>query len=110
MKGMEEVGRLFNNNELIVAEVLQSAEVMKASVNLSGAVYGEDPRLRLKVKLFWRRLKAMFMISVKIWLKLFYPIMDIRLLILGIKVPPEQIIEAYRREKAGCDRFVRLAC
>lgn len=32
MKGMEEVGRLFNNNELIVAEVLQSAEVMKASV------------------------------------------------------------------------------
>ena len=33
MKGMEEVGRLFNGNELIVAEVLQSAEVMKASVN-----------------------------------------------------------------------------
>ncbi len=32
MAGMEEVGRLFNNNELIVAEVLQSAEVMKASV------------------------------------------------------------------------------
>lgn len=30
---MEEVGRLFNGNELIVAEVLQSAEVMKASVN-----------------------------------------------------------------------------
>ena len=29
---MDEVGRLFNNNELIVAEVLQSAEVMKASV------------------------------------------------------------------------------
>ncbi len=32
MKGMEEVGRLFNLNELIVAEVLQSAEVMKAAV------------------------------------------------------------------------------
>ena len=30
MKGMNEVGRLFNNNELIVAEVLQSAEAMKA--------------------------------------------------------------------------------
>src|SRR5439155_1558027 len=28
-----EVGRLFNNNELIVAEVLQSAEAMKAAVN-----------------------------------------------------------------------------
>src|SRR5690606_8854020 len=32
MAGMDEVGRLFNNNELIVAEVLQSAESMKASV------------------------------------------------------------------------------
>ena len=33
MAGMAEVGRLFNANELIVAEVLQSAEAMKASVN-----------------------------------------------------------------------------
>jgi 5-methyltetrahydrofolate--homocysteine methyltransferase len=33
MGGMSEVGRLFNNNELIVAEVLQSAEAMKAAVN-----------------------------------------------------------------------------
>jgi len=34
MKGMEEVGRLFNENQLIVAEVLQSAEVMKAAVTI----------------------------------------------------------------------------
>ena len=33
MAGMDEVGRLFGKNELIVAEVLQSAEVMKASVS-----------------------------------------------------------------------------
>ncbi len=32
MDGMNEVGRLFNTNQLIVAEVLQSAEVMKAAV------------------------------------------------------------------------------
>ena len=32
MTGMSEVGRLFNDNQLIVAEVLQSAEVMKAAV------------------------------------------------------------------------------
>src|SRR5262249_19860043 len=32
MAGMAEVGRLFNNNELIVAEVLQSAEAMKVAV------------------------------------------------------------------------------
>ncbi len=33
MAGMNEVGRLFNANQLIVAEVLQSAEVMKAAVS-----------------------------------------------------------------------------
>ena len=33
MTGMAEVGRLFNANELIVAEVLQSAEAMKAAVS-----------------------------------------------------------------------------
>ena len=32
MAGMDEVGRLFGNNEMIVAEVLQSAEAMKAAV------------------------------------------------------------------------------
>ena len=31
MRGMDEVGRLFNDNQLIVAEVLQSAEAMKAA-------------------------------------------------------------------------------
>ena len=33
LNGMDEVGRLFNNNDLIVAEVLQSAEVMKVAVS-----------------------------------------------------------------------------
>ncbi len=32
MAGTNEVGRLFSNNERIVAEVLQSAEAMKAAV------------------------------------------------------------------------------
>ena len=32
MRGMDEVGRLFGQNQMIVAEVLQSAEVMKAAV------------------------------------------------------------------------------
>ena len=41
MKGMDEVGRLFNDNEFIVAEVLQSAEVMKAAVAYLRATYGK---------------------------------------------------------------------
>ena len=32
MAGMSEVGRLFNENQLIVAEVLQSAGLTRASV------------------------------------------------------------------------------
>ena len=44
MKGMAEVGRLFNENQLIVAEVLQSAGVMKASVALLRAFHGEKRR------------------------------------------------------------------
>ena len=41
MAGMDEVGRLFGKNELIVAEVLQSAEVMKAAVSLPRAAHGQ---------------------------------------------------------------------
>ena len=33
MKGMDTVGQLFNDNQMIVAEVLQSAEAMKAAVS-----------------------------------------------------------------------------
>jgi 5-methyltetrahydrofolate--homocysteine methyltransferase len=43
MKGMEEVGRLFNDNQLIVAEVLQSAEAMKAPSPTSSSSW---PRTR----------------------------------------------------------------
>jgi len=42
------VGRLFNNNELIVAEVLQSAEAMKACRNI-GKIMGEAERRRAQI-------------------------------------------------------------
>ncbi len=46
LDGMNEVGRLFGANELIVAEVLQSAQVMKAAVSyLEGSMeQGAEPR------------------------------------------------------------------
>lgn len=66
MDGMAEVGRLFNNNELIVAEVLQSAEVMKAAVSFLEN-YMEKKTTAAKAKSFWRPLKAMCMISEKTW-------------------------------------------
>ncbi|MFZ0431317.1 MAG: homocysteine S-methyltransferase family protein, partial [Candidatus Acidiferrales bacterium] len=52
MAGMAEVGRLFNNNELIVAEVLQSAEAMKAAVgHLEQFMEKADTEKRAKVLL-----------------------------------------------------------
>jgi 5-methyltetrahydrofolate--homocysteine methyltransferase len=52
MAGMDEVGRLFNDNQLIVAEVLQSAEVMKAAVtHLEAYMEKADTHARGKVLL-----------------------------------------------------------
>ncbi|MDI5788740.1 B12-binding domain-containing protein [Bacillus licheniformis] len=65
MDGMAEVGRLFNNNELIVAEVLQSAEVMKAAVSFLEQ-YMEKKDDSGKGKIIWQPLKAMSMISAKL--------------------------------------------
>src|SRR5262249_4283126 len=49
-KGMDEVGGLFNLNQLIVAEVLQSAEAMKAAVSfLEPFMDREDNASRGKV-------------------------------------------------------------
>lgn len=53
MAGMSEVGRLFNNNELIVAEVLQSAEVMKASVGHLEQFMKKD-ETSVKVRSCWQ--------------------------------------------------------
>ncbi|MCL2012532.1 MAG: methionine synthase [Cystobacterineae bacterium] len=46
MGAMDEVGRLFAQNRLIVAEVLQSAEVMRAAVSyLRPKIEGEQPKM-----------------------------------------------------------------
>ncbi len=53
---MAEVGRLFNDNQLIVAEVLQCAGVMKAAVAHLRAVYGKGVKsLQVKGRWYWRQ-------------------------------------------------------
>lgn len=54
MTGMAEVGRLFNTNQLIVAEVLQSAEVMKASVSYLEQFMEKKRTIMEKGKLYLR--------------------------------------------------------
>lgn len=99
MKGMEEVGRLFNNNELIVAEVLQSAEVMKASV-AHLEPFMEKNESSVKGKILLATVKGDVHDIGKNLVEIILSNNGYRIVNLGIKVPPERIIEAYREEKA----------
>ncbi|MBD8497478.1 methionine synthase [Paenibacillus arenosi] len=98
MRGMEEVGRLFNNNELIVAEVLQSAEVMKASVaHLEN--FMEKNESAVKGKILLATVKGDVHDIGKNLVEIILSNNGYQIVNLGIKVPPEQLIEAYRKEK-----------
>ncbi|WP_248925580.1 methionine synthase [Paenibacillus hamazuiensis] len=98
MKGMEEVGRLFNNNELIVAEVLQSAEVMKASV-AHLEPFMEKSETAVKGKILLATVKGDVHDIGKNLVEIILSNNGYEIVNLGIKVPPEQLIEAYRKEK-----------
>ncbi|KIL39516.1 methionine synthase [Gordoniibacillus kamchatkensis] len=98
MKGMEEVGRLFNNNELIVAEVLQSAEVMKASV-AHLEPHMEKTESAVKGKIVLATVKGDVHDIGKNLVEIILSNNGYQIVNLGIKVPPEQLIEAYRKEK-----------
>ncbi|MFD0587045.1 methionine synthase [Paenibacillus sp. GCM10027627] len=98
MKGMEEVGRLFNNNELIVAEVLQSAEVMKASVTHLEQ-FMEKNESSVKGKIILATVKGDVHDIGKNLVEIILSNNGYKIINLGIKVPPEQLIEAYRNEK-----------
>jgi 5-methyltetrahydrofolate--homocysteine methyltransferase len=98
MKGMDEVGRLFAKNELIVAEVLQSAEVMKAAVaHLEPKMDKADAAAR----------GTLLLATVKgdvhdIGKNLVHIILKnngFRIVDLGIKCPPEDLIRAVKEHR-----------
>lgn len=97
MAGMSEVGRLFNNNELIVAEVLQSAEVMKASV-AQLEPHMEKNETAVKGKIMLATVKGDVHDIGKNLVEIILSNNGYKIINLGIKVPPDQIIEAARRE------------
>ncbi|HYO84259.1 MAG TPA: methionine synthase [Bryobacteraceae bacterium] len=98
MKGMDEVGRLFNNNELIVAEVLQSAEAMKAAVaHLEQYMEKADTAARGKVLL--ATVKGDVHDIGKNLVEIILSNNGYDVVNLGIKVPPEQLIEASRKHQ-----------
>ena len=98
MAGMDEVGRLFNDNELIVAEVLQSAEVMKAAVSLPRAVHGEgEAASRGKVVL--ATVKGDVHDIGKNLVDIILSNNGYTVVNLGIKVPSEQLVQAVREHR-----------
>jgi 5-methyltetrahydrofolate--homocysteine methyltransferase len=95
MAGMSEVGRLFNNNELIVAEVLQSAEAMKAAVNhLEQFMEKADTAARGKVLL--ATVKGDVHDIGKNLVEIILANNGYEVINLGIKVPPDMLIQAFR--------------
>ncbi len=98
MKGMDEVGRLFNANEMIVAEVLQSAEAMKAAVShLERFMEKSDTRSRGKLLL--ATVKGDVHDIGKNLVDIIVSNNGYEVVNLGIKVPPEELIEAAQRHR-----------
>lgn len=98
MAGMEEVGRLFNDNELIVAEVLQSAEVMKASVAFLEP-FMERSESAVKGKILLATVKGDVHDIGKNLVEIILSNNGYQVVNLGIKVPPDQLIRAFHEEK-----------
>jgi 5-methyltetrahydrofolate--homocysteine methyltransferase len=98
MDGMREVGRLFNANELIVAEVLQSAEAMKAAVGHLEKFMEKATDAR-KGKVILATVKGDVHDIGKNLVEIILSNNGYEVVNLGIKVPPEKLVEAYRQHR-----------
>ncbi len=96
MAGMSEVGRLFNNNELIVAEVLQSAEAMKAAVNHLQQ-FMEKSATHTRGKIVLATVKGDVHDIGKNLVEIILSNNGFQVINLGIKVPPEELIHAHQQ-------------
>ena len=98
MAGMDEVGRLFNDNQLIVAEVLQSAEAMKAAVAfLEPHMEGEESSAKGKILL--ATVKGDVHDIGKNLVEIILGNNGFRVINLGIKVPPQELIAACKEHE-----------
>ena len=98
MAGMTEVGRQFNANELIVAEVLQSAESMKFAVDrLEPHMEKLESATRGKVVL--ATVKGDVHDIGKNLVEIILSNNGYAVVNLGIKVPPQDLIEAHKQHR-----------
>ncbi|NMH71019.1 methionine synthase [Bacillus sp. RO3] len=99
MEGMSEVGRLFNDNQLIVAEVLQSAEVMKASVAHLEPHMEQTASSSSKGKVILATVKGDVHDIGKNLVDIILSNNGYEVIDLGIKVSPQQLIDVIKEEK-----------
>ncbi|UII58182.1 methionine synthase (plasmid) [Cytobacillus spongiae] len=99
MEGMSEVGRLFNDNQLIVAEVLQSAEVMKASVAHLEPHMKQTASSSTKGKVILATVKGDVHDIGKNLVDIILSNNGYEVIDLGIKVSPQQLIDVIKEEK-----------
>ncbi|MDQ2777717.1 MAG: methionine synthase [Acidobacteriota bacterium] len=98
MTGMAEVGRLFNNNELIVAEVLQSAEAMKAAVNHLEQ-FMEKAETAARGKIVLATVKGDVHDIGKNLVEIILSNNGYTVVNLGIKVPSDDLIKAFKQHR-----------
>ena len=99
MEGMAEVGRLFNTNQLIVAEVLQSAEVMKASVSFLEQFMDKAEGDTGKGKIVLATVKGDVHDIGKNLVEIILSNNGFTVVDIGIKVTPSTLIDVIRKEK-----------
>jgi 5-methyltetrahydrofolate--homocysteine methyltransferase len=99
MDGMKEVGRLFNDNQLIVAEVLQSAEVMKAAVSHLEPHMEKGDVSATKGKVILATVKGDVHDIGKNLVDIILSNNGYDVIDLGIKVNPTDLVQAILREK-----------
>tara|TARA_B100001971_G_scaffold43554_1_gene38527 strand:+ start:1 stop:1485 length:1485 start_codon:yes stop_codon:yes gene_type:complete len=95
---MAEVGRQFNANQLIVAEVLQSAESMKFSVSHL-ELHMEQSESTIKGKVVLATVKGDVHDIGKNLVEIIMGNNGYQVINLGIKVPPQDLIAAYREHQ-----------
>ncbi|MBM3924453.1 MAG: methionine synthase [SAR202 cluster bacterium] len=98
MAGMDEVGRLFARNELIVAEVLSSAEAMKSAV-AHLEPHMEKAEAASRGSIILATVKGDVHDIGKNLVDIILSNNGYKVINLGIKVPPQDLIAAYQQHR-----------
>ncbi|MDK9700694.1 MAG: methionine synthase [bacterium] len=94
MVGMKEVGRLFADNKLIVAEVLESAEAMKVGVDHLKKFFAPGAKSSTRGKMLLATVKGDVHDIGKNLVDMIFSNNGYEVVNLGIKIPPDVLIQA----------------